>query len=157
MSLEYLIMTASVVVSILSLTATPKNKLLQMQFTILFIQLPTWLLGLSAVELGLLEYPYRELASVNRTSFIFEYLVLPIVCVHVNNHYPWSSSTLLKAAYLASISLLLTSCEVVFENYTLLIKYTGWKWYWSWISILLIFWLNQKAVAWFFRIRKSMN
>jgi hypothetical protein len=108
MSFEGMILNTAVVVSLLSLAFTPKNKLLQMQFIILFVQLPTWLLGLSAVELGLIEYPYREVASVNRTSFIFEYLALPVVCVHLNNHYPWQASTLVKAAYFAGISLLLT-------------------------------------------------
>ena len=70
MNFEGMFLTATVLVSLLSLAITPKNKLLQLQFIVLFVQLPTWLLGLAAVELGLLEYPYRELASVNRTSFI---------------------------------------------------------------------------------------
>lgn len=152
MNLEYIILTVSVLVSIISLIATPKNKRLQMQFIFVFIQMPTWL-GLSVVQMGLLEYPYRELFSVNRTSFIFEYLVLPILCVHLNNYYPWKASTLTKAAYFAIISLGLTGFEALLEKHTLLIKYTGWEWYWTWISVVLIFWLNQKAVAWFFRLR----
>ena len=153
MNLESIILTTAVVVALISLAFTPRNKVLQMQFIISFIQLPTWLLGLSVVEMGLLEYPYRELASVNRTSFIFEYLVLPVVCVHLNNHYPWRASALAKAVYLASISLLLTGGEFVLERYTMLIKYTGWEWYWTWTSVIFIFWLNQKTVAWFFRLR----
>jgi hypothetical protein len=139
MIMEGIILTGSVVVSLLSLVLTPRNKLLQMQFIILFVQLPTWLLGLSVVEMGLLEYPYRELASVNRTSFIFEYFVLPAVCVHVNNHYPWQASALMKATYFAGTSLLLTGAEVILERYTMVIKYTGWEWYWTWISVAIIF------------------
>jgi hypothetical protein len=153
MNLEDIILTASIVVSLISLTLTPRSKVLQMQFIILFVQLPTWLLGLASVEMGLLEYPYRELASVNRTSFIFEYFVLPVLCVHVNNHYPWRASALAKATYLAGIGLLLTGWEVVLERYTMVIKYTGWEWYWTWISVVFIFWLTQKMVAWFFSCR----
>jgi hypothetical protein len=153
MNLEGIILTASVVVSLISLTLTPKSKVLQMQFIILFVQLPTWMLGLSAVEIGLLEYPYREFASVNRTSFVFEYVILPVLCVHLNNHYPWQASRLTKATYLAGIGLLLTGWEVVLERYTMVIKYTGWEWYWTWISVVFIFWLTQKTVAWFFRCR----
>lgn len=89
MILESKILATAVVVTLLSLAFVPKDKRLSMQFIILFVQFPTWILGLSAVELGLLEYPVRELATVNRTSFIFEYIVLPILCVHVNNYYPW--------------------------------------------------------------------
>lgn len=150
MKLEGMLLTAAVMVSFISLAFTPKNKLLQLQFVLLFVQLPTWLLGLSAVQMGLLEYPYRELASVNRTSFIFEYIILPVLCAHVNNHYPWRASSLTKAVYLASIGLLMTGVEVVLERYTILIRYTGWEWYWSWITVVFIFWLTQKTVAWFF-------
>lgn len=153
-NLEGIILTATVLVSLLSLAFIPKYKTLQMQFVILFVQLPTWLLGLLVVELGLLEYPYRELASVNRTSFIFEYVILPVLCVHVNNYYPWRASTLAKAAYLVSIGLIMIGGEVILERYTMLIKYTGWEWYWTWISVVFIFYLTQKAVAWFFCFRE---
>lgn len=153
MTLEGKILATAVVVSLLSLAFTPKNKRLELQFIILFVQLPTWILGLSAVELGLLEYPARELATVNRTSFIFEYMVLPILCVHVNNYYPWQAARLVKAMYFTGISLLITGIEVFLEQYTLLIKYSGWQWYWTFISITLVFWLNQKMVKWFFKRR----
>lgn len=151
MNLEAMILTAAVAVSFISLALTPRDKRLELQFIILFVQLPTWVLGLAAVQLGLLEYPYRELASVNRTSFIFEYIILPVLCVHVNNHYPRRASAPVKAAYLAGISLIMTGVEVVLERYTMLIKYTGWEWYWTWITVTIIFWLTQKTVAWFFR------
>lgn len=155
MNLEGILLTATVIVSLSSLGLTPKNKMLQMQFIILFVQFPTWLLGLSAVEMGLLEYPFREFASVNRTSFIFEYVILPVLCVHVNNHYPWQKSVLTKTTYFVSISLVITGGEVILERYTQLIKYTGWEWYWTWITVALIFWLTQNTVAWFFRLRES--
>ena len=151
MNIEDLILTASVVLSLLSLALTPRHKLLQMQFVFLFVQLPTWMLGLAVVQMGLIEYPHRELASVNRTSFIFEYIALPVLCVHVNTCYPWRAAAPLRAAYLAGIALLLTGAEVIFERYTQLIKYTGWEWYWTWLSVLLIFWLTQRMVEWFFK------
>lgn len=153
MTLEGKFFATAVVVSLLSLAFTPKNKRMELQFIILFVQFPTWILVLSAVELGLLEYPARELATVNRTSFIFEYMVLPILCVHVNNYYPWQAAMLVKAMYFTGISLLITGIEVFLEQYTLLIKYSGWQWYWTFISITLVFWLNQKMVKWFFKRR----
>lgn len=153
MILESKILATAVVVTLLSLAFVPKDKRLSMQFIILFVQFPTWILGLSAVELGLLEYPVRELATVNRTSFIFEYIVLPILCVHVNNYYPWQASGLVKTVYLTGISLLVTGIEVLLKQFTMLIKYSGWQWYWTFISITLIFWLNQKIVKWFFERR----
>jgi hypothetical protein len=55
--------------------------------------------------------------------------------------------------YFTGLSLLITGIEVFLEQYTLLIKYSGWQWYWTFISITLIFWLNQKMVKWFFKRR----
>ena len=72
----------------------------------------------------------------------------------MNNYYPWRVSTPVKAAYLASIGLIVTGAEVVLERHTMLIKYTGWQWYWTWISVVFIFWLTQRMVAWFFSLRK---
>ncbi|MDT8901986.1 CBO0543 family protein [Anaeroselena agilis] len=151
MSVEDAILTAAVVISVISLAFTPRNKLFELQFILLFVQLPTWLLGLTVVELGWLEYPHRELADVNRTSFIFEYIFLPVLCVHVNNHYPWQASTPVKTAYLTGIGLIITGVEVLFERHTMLIQYTSWKWYWTLFSVMFIFWLTQKTIAWFFR------
>src|SRR4051794_3834720 len=96
MKLEAILLIAEVIIIILSLVFVPKNKVFQAQFIFLFVQLPTWILGLIAVQLGLIEYPYRELSTVNRTSFIFEYLVLPIICIHFYVHYPKHSSKAVK-------------------------------------------------------------
>lgn len=153
MNLESMILTAAVVVTLLSLMLTPKNKVLEMQFVILFVQLVTWMVGLTVVQLGLIEYPYRGLASANRTSFIFEYLIMPVLCAHMNNYYPWRASGLVKAVYFASIASILTVSEVIVERYTMLITYTGWEWYWTLSTSVLLFLLNQKTVAWFFRSR----
>lgn len=153
MILECMILITAVVLSLLSLAYIPQNKRLEMQFIILFVQFSTWILGLSSVELALLEYPFRELSSVNRTSFIFEYVVLPVLCVHVSNYYPRQAPLLAKVVYFASISLFVTGIEVLLERYTMLIKYTGWQWYWTFISIALVFWLNQKLVDWFMKRR----
>lgn len=151
MNLESKILVVASVMSIISLLFIPKNKSLEAQFIILFIQLLTWIFGLTVVELGLLEYPYREIASANRTSFLFEFLILPILCVHFYNYYPKRAAVITKIAYFVGISLLLTGFEVILERCTMLIKYTGWKWYWSWISLMFVFWLNKKTVRWFFR------
>lgn len=151
MKLEAVILSCIVPLSLLSLLFVPKTKRLEMQFVIFFVQLPTWLLGLSVVELGWIEYPYRELATVNRTSFIFEYVFLPILCVHVNNYYPRRAATVAQVLYLGGIALIMTGIEILLERHTMLIKYSGWQWYWTWASVTLVFWLTQKTVVWFFR------
>nr|WP_223192238.1 CBO0543 family protein [Paenibacillus sedimenti] len=57
----------------------PRKTFRLAQVAILFKQFLTWVIGLVVVELGWIEYPVREFASVNRSSFTFEYLAYPII------------------------------------------------------------------------------
>jgi hypothetical protein len=150
MKLDAVILVAVPIISVLSLIFVPKNKLFQAQFIFLFVDLPTWILGLTVVELGLIEYPYRELSAVNRTSFIFEYIVLPIMCIHFYVHFPEHSSRAAKFKYYFVITFIFTCIEYLTEKYTDLLKYTGWKLSWTFISICFIFWLSIEVTHWFF-------
>lgn len=150
MKVETILLFAVPIVSIFSLLFVPKNKFFQAQFIFLFVQLLTWILGLSAVELGFIKYPYRELYTVNRTSFIFEYIVLPIMCIHFNVFFPEASSKTVKSIYTFGITLIFTIIEYFVEKYTEILKYTGWKLYWTFISILLVFWISRLTTRWFF-------
>lgn len=151
MKLEAAILVAECIISVLSLIFIPKNKLFLAQYIFLFVRLPVWILGLLAVQLGLIEYPYRELSVVNRTSFIFEFLVLPILCIHFCAHFPERSSKVVKCMYYIGITLAFTAAEYFMEKYTLILKYTGWQWYWTFISVCFIFWLTRKTIHWFFK------
>lgn len=151
MKLETVILIAEAIIPVLSLAFVPKNKLFQAQFIFLFVQSPSWILGLLAVQLGLIVYPYRELSTVNRTSFIFEFLVLPILCIHFNVHFPERSSKVVKSMYYFGITMVFTVIEYFIEKHTLILKYTGWQWYWTFISVCFIFWLTRKTTHWFFR------
>lgn len=151
MKLEAGILIVVPIITVLSLIFMPKNKLLQAQFIFLFVHFSSWILGLSAVQLALIEYPYRELSTVNRTSFIFEFLVLPIMCIHFNVHFPERSSKAVKCMYYFGITLVFTIIEYFMEKYTLILKYTGWQLYWTFISVCFIFWLSRKTSQWFFK------
>jgi hypothetical protein len=148
---ESVLLIATTIISVLSLILVPRTKLFQAQFIFLFVSLPTWILGLSAVQLGLIEYPYRELFKVNRTSFIFEYLVLPIMSIHFIIHFPERSSKSVKCIYYFGTTLVFTIIECFLEKYTLLLKYTGWQIHWTFISVCFIFWLSRKTTTWFFK------
>lgn len=151
MKLEAIILIVVPIITILSLIFIPKHARFTAQFIFMFVQSPAWILGLVAVQLGLIEYPYRELSAVNRTSFIFEYLVLPIMCIHFNVHFPKYSSKMVKSMYYIGITLVFTIIEYYFEKYTLILKYTGWHISWTFISVVFIFWLSRKSTLWFFK------
>lgn len=157
MRLELIILILSVLVSLLSILFIPKKYWLQAQFIFLFVQLPTWLFGLVVVELHLLEYPYRELSKVNNTSFIYEYLILPIICVHFNAHFPSKASRVKKIGYYLAASFAMVIIELVVERYTSLLKYTGWHWYMTFLTVLFIFWLSRIVAQWFFAGSKQLS
>ncbi len=148
--MEKTILVISAIIAIVSLAFTPKEKKLQSHFIFMISTIPVWILGLSVVELGLIEYPVRELSDINRTSFIFEYLILPVVCIFFNAYYPSTFSRKIQLLYYLAFGSALTIAESMFEKYTMLIEYTGWKWYWSLISMCIIFWLTRKITMWFF-------
>lgn len=149
--IEAVLLIAVPAIAVLSLFLVPKKKLLQAQFIFAFVGLPSWILGLTVVQLGLIEYPYRELSTVNRTSFIFEYLVLPILAIHFNTRFPKHSSKAIKIIYYFGTTLVFTIIEHFTEKYTLILKYTGWKEHWTFIGMCFIFWLSRKGTQWFFR------
>jgi hypothetical protein len=155
MKLEAILLIAVPIITVLSLIFVPKSRVFQAQFIFLFVQFPTWILGLTAVQLGLIKYPYRELSTVNNTSFIFEYLVLPIMCIHFNVHFPEQSSKTVKCMYYFGITLVFTLVEYFTEKYTFILKYTGWHLYWTFIGVCFIFWLSRKATFWFFNRDQS--
>ncbi|WP_102275672.1 CBO0543 family protein [Cytobacillus massiliigabonensis] len=128
----------------------PKNKIRLAIVAFLFKQLITFLIGLVVVELGLLEYPVRLFASINRTSFTFEYYAFPVVCAAFNVWYPIGRSTLIQLSYYAGYSSVITIIEIIIEKYTDLIKYIHWDWYTTWITICLSFLISRLFCIWFF-------
>ena len=151
LKLTVILMSSAALIFVLSLVFVPKDKRGEAQFIFLFVQLPTWLLGLFAVHMGLLKYPVHILARANSTCFIFEYLILPIYCIHFNSRYPANSGTLHQLLYYCAASGLLTGAEVIVEKYTEIIEYTGWTWYATFLSVIFILWLSRFITRWFFK------
>jgi hypothetical protein len=145
------VLIASTLIAISSIAFSPRHKWLQAHFVFLFVQFLTWISGLCVVELRLLEYPYIILGRINRTSFVFEYLILPLVSVHLNSRFPHRATGLMKLGLYGGITSILTAVEYLLERYTEVIKYTGWEWYWTFISVWLVLWLSRAASEWFFK------
>jgi hypothetical protein len=128
----------------------PKKKIRLAVVAFLFQQMITFLIGLVVVELGLLEYPVRLFASINRTSFTFEYYAFPVVCAAFNVWYPNHRSILIQSGYYAGFSSVLTIAEVMIDKYTDLITYVHWEWYISLISIFFALLIARLFCVWFF-------
>lgn len=152
MSIEWIILCAVWVISLmLLLFAVPKDRVRIAHVAFLFKQMITWILGLVVVEWGMLEYPVRELASVNRTSMTFEFFAYPAICAVFNVHYPSKRSLLARLAYFCAFCTGMTSVEVLIEKYTKLIDYSDWTWYWTWCSLFATFLSSRLFCVWFFK------
>jgi hypothetical protein len=150
MRIEWWILISVYVAATGVLFFIPKKKIRLSLVAFLFTQVITFLVGLVVVELGLLKYPVRCFASVNRTSFSYEYYALPVVCIAFNVWYPHTRSLLYRMGYYLGYSSVLTIGEVIIEKYTNLIKYIHWEWYFTWISVCITFILVRLFCIWFF-------
>ena len=138
----------------ISLAFIPKNKLRDASIIFLFQQAVTWFAGILAVGLNLLEYPVRELAKVNGTSFLYEFFLFPVVTIFFCIYYPRTSIRWKKIIYISAFSTGLTVPEVIIEHYTNLIKYLRWEWYVTWISVYATLFLAWVFYKWYFKLNK---
>jgi hypothetical protein len=150
MRIEWWILISVYIVSIGIVFLIPKVKRRLAVVAFLYKQIITFLIGLVVVEWGLLEYPIRLFASINRTSFTYEYFAFPISCAAFNVWYPNGRSPLIQIGYYVGYSSVLTIIEVIVEKYTKLINYIHWEWYITWITICLSFFIVRLFCVWFF-------
>ncbi|WP_395947785.1 CBO0543 family protein [Bacillus sp. X1(2014)] len=107
-----------------------------------------------AVGLNLLEYPVRELAKVNGTSFLYEFFLFPVVTIFFCIYYPQTSKRWKKFIYISAFSTGLTIPEVIIVQYTNLIKYLKWEWYYTWTSVYATLFLAWVFYKWYFKLNK---
>ena len=157
MSIEKTILISSwIIIAILLWKFVPLNRIREAQLVFFFKQFLTWFFGLAVVEARLLEYPVRFFSYASRASFTFEYVVYPSICALFNLHFPQNKSITRKVLYYIYYSSTITIIEVILEVYTDLIKYTGWTWYYTWITLTLTFFASRKYYLWFFRKTNSI-
>lgn len=150
---EKLLLIGIILISVLIFFKfVPKNKMRDACVIFLFLGTLTWLLGLLAVEMGLIEYPVQLFPNENRTnrsSFSFEFLIFPLVSVLFSLHYPSKSNKIIQFLYYLVITSFFTGMEVLIERNTNLVHYIKWKWYWTLISVMIVLFINHSYYTWF--------
>jgi hypothetical protein len=136
--------------SVVSLFFIPKQKRREASLIFLLTQFLSWIFGLLVVELGLIEYPVRELSKANATSFSFEFFVLPLLCIFFNLYFPESKTFHKKLLYYISFLLPFTIVEYFAEKYTLILKYIHWQWYTTFITMFILFYIVRSIYRWYF-------
>src|SRR5690554_463801 len=150
MRFEYWILLAVYIVTAAIIFFILKHKIRLAVVAFLFTQVITFLLGLAAVQFGLLQYPIRLFPSTNRASFTYEYFAFPVVCALFYVTYPNDKSKFVQLAYYIGFSSVLTIGEVLLEKYTQLINYVHWEWYITWVTVCLTFFVVRLFTNWFF-------
>src|SRR5687768_919278 len=140
--LEKTILYTLLLISIGLLFVIPHNKRRIAVIAFLFTQVFSWFLGLITVEFGLISYPIRLFNDANRSSFIFEFLLFPVVCSIFNAYYPAKRSRIIQLGYYYIFPTIMTILEVVLEKFTNLVGFIHWNWSLSWISLLFTFFLT---------------
>ncbi|MFD0828939.1 CBO0543 family protein [Neobacillus sp. M.A.Huq-85] len=152
MKIDQLILYILYSCTFISLAFIPKDKLRDASIIFLFQQFVTWFAGILAVGFNLLEYPVRELAKVNGTSFLYEFFQYPVITVFFCLFYPKTNSFWKKSLYICAYSTGLTLPEVIIEKYTNLISYIHWHWYYTWASVYATLFLAWIFYKWYFRL-----
>jgi hypothetical protein len=150
MRIEWWILISVYAVAVGILFFIPRNKIRLAVAAFLFMQVITFLAGLVVVELGMIEYPVRLFASVNRSSYDYEFFLLPIIGIAFIVWYPNGRSVPIQLGYYAGYSSVLTLLEVLIEKYTELVKYIHWEWYYTWITVCVSLVLARLFCVWFF-------
>lgn len=94
-------------------------------------------LGVIAVEENMLDYPVQLLDTHFDSSILFEYLLLPIVCIYfyqTTYHSSYRGIVLQCVLYASS----LTIVEFFLEQNTDLIEYHTWTWMHTFVSVFLL-------------------
>ncbi|WP_186576990.1 CBO0543 family protein [Aquibacillus kalidii] len=148
---------AWIVTTLLLIKYVPKNRIREASLSFIFKQAITWLFGLVVVENKLISYPYRLFfKKSNKASFTFEYFVYPSLCCLFNLYYPEKKQPIIKFAYYFIHTSIITVFEIIAEKYTDLIKYNRWKWYFSFITIWLSYYISRVYYRWLCK-RRSVN
>ncbi|MFP7298964.1 CBO0543 family protein [Neobacillus niacini] len=151
MRIEWWLLSSVYIVAAGILFCIPKDRFRLAVVAFLSQQMITFLFGLLVVEFGLIEYPTRFFASINRTSFTYEFFAFPVICAAFNVWYPQNRSKFIQFGYYLGVSSALTIAEVIIEKYTDTINYIHWEWYISLITIGLALFITRLFCVWFFR------
>lgn len=154
---EWFMIVSVWLICFISILFIPKQKYRQASFIFVFAQLPAWIFGLAVVEAGLIKYPVRVFSKANGTSFTFEYLALPFICIFFNLYFPENKGLYRKVIYYMSFLSFFTLLEYFVEKYTLILKYVHWNWYTTFTSMALFMYLVRLIYKWFYNLDKPFS
>ncbi|GFZ32978.1 hypothetical protein CSC2_35040 [Clostridium zeae] len=120
-------------------------------FATLLAQTFTWPMGLLFTQLNRIAYPVRLFPKAVSSSFLNGYIMNPIIFAIYYTHFPINLNVIYRCLYTLFISMIPTLIELCENKYTNLIKYKSWHWYYTWLLILITYFILRKYLDWFFK------
>jgi hypothetical protein len=150
-----ILLIAWILTIVMLILFVPKNRIREAIVIFFFKHTITWLVGLTVVQLKLIEYPVREFSYASKASFSFEYFIDPALCVIFNLYYPEGKSPIKQLMYYFYFITPMTVLELVCEKYTNIIKYIHWTWYITFITLMVHAYISRMFYRWFFRVKTN--
>jgi hypothetical protein len=151
MSVDYVYLIIMWVIGIIAyLFLTPKKHYRKMLFTLLVCQSFLWLNSLIHVEFNLLAFPVRELPKATELLFTTEYFFYPLLCGLYVAYEP-KRSLRIRVFYLSIWISALTLYDLILVNFSNLVEYVHYAWYFTWIDFFCIFAVTNWVYQWFFK------
>ena len=154
MSVDYVYIIIMWVIGMLAfLFLTPKNHYRKLLFTLLVCQAFLWLNSLIHVEFNLLAYPVREFPKATDLLITTEYFFYPLLSGFYIAYEP-KRSLMIRVIYLSIWISAFTLYDLILVNYTNLVTYVHYAWYFTWIDYFCIFAVTNLVNHWFFKDRE---
>lgn len=150
MSIDLFIIILTWILGILSfIFFTPKNRRRRFIFAFLVCKGISWFVLLVETQFKLIYFPFRELPFASNVLITNGYFLYPLICGFYIISEP-KTNYLFRFFYLSLWISGLTVYVELLENYTNLIKYRHFAWYWTWFDFCWIFTLTNMIYRWFF-------
>lgn len=157
MSVDYVYLIIMWVIGIIAyLFLTPKKHYRKMLFTLIVCQSFLWLNSLIHVEFNLLDYPVREFPKATELLITTEYFFYPLLCGFYIAFEP-KRSIMGRFIYLSIWISALALYDLILVNYTNLIDYVHYAWYFTWMDYFCIFAVTNLVYHWFFKGKEQYH
>ncbi|MFC5449743.1 CBO0543 family protein [Paenibacillus aestuarii] len=111
----------------------------------------TWFDSMMQVQFGLISFPVREFPKATDLLVTSEFFMYPYACGLYFINKPKARGTLFKISALMLWVTCLTGIDLFLVNFTHLISYDRYAWYWSWLDFLVTFILADLYSEWFLK------
>lgn len=149
---EYIIMLLIIGGLVFSILIFVSKKNIRKAFlAAMMAQQLTWPIGLLLTYFGKVEYPVRLFPKAIDSSFFQGYILNPSIYAIYYIHYPKQAKSIWKWVYTLLISAIPVSIEIIANKYTNLVHYKAWSGFYSWMLLIIFYFIIRKHLDWFFK------